>query len=126
MKYLTITLILSFISIAVFGVFGMNHGAGHGCIAATLAGGACPETNTASFLAFHLGAFKSFGTATIVLSALAFLILLFSAFGNVFVICAGQTAFKKRNPGIKSDTNFASQRQLVHWLAFHENSPSLI
>ena len=75
-----IFLLVGFVSIAVFGVFGMhadmqNHN-GAGCIAATAAGADCPRQATpADSLAFHASFFKSFSSANFAGSVLSLLLL---------------------------------------------------
>jgi hypothetical protein len=128
--------IFSFAAIAVFGVFAMNHGGehSHGCIAATAQGVAdCPnQANPFAFLAFHLDAFKSFSTATVgsllASALLVALALIFVSFLALFfkdtapLLSRLQTHQRKRQESFE----FPFRLQLNHWLALHENSPSVI
>lgn len=131
----TTLLIFSFLGIAVFGIFAMNHGSGHshsGCIAATAQGTDCPkEENTIPFLTFHLDAFRSFSTATFGDNlASAFLLLialvLIAALGVIAGISPARPALAmnyRRRQFLESHS-FPFQRELTHWLALHENSPA--
>ncbi|MDO8536699.1 MAG: hypothetical protein Q7R94_00425 [bacterium] len=131
----TVVLMGSFLAIAVFGVFAMNHGGNHdrGCIAAAAQGDAdCPnQANPFAFLAFHFNTLKSFSTATIGPSLASVLLV---AFALVF-LSAVIPAFWKITPALLSlqihskrrqeSFEFPFQRELIHWLALHENSPSV-
>lgn len=119
---LTITLICVFASIAVFGIFAMNHGNGHnGCLAAAARGMECPSAaDLNSFLTFHLNAFKNFSGAILLLAG--FLLTLgfitFSKINHLFLL-RRQTSF--RFPEFPSSSLF---KKFIHWLSLHENSPS--
>lgn len=125
---LTLLVVGIFGSIAIFGVLAMNHGHNHGgCLAATLAGSVCPENDAFSFLNFHLGAFKSFSTATFITGVLLFSVFLL-ALGGLAAIIKEQilslfTAYTFAN---KSDKRFTVRKQFARWLAFHENSPNFL
>ncbi|OGZ54741.1 MAG: hypothetical protein A3B25_01635 [Candidatus Ryanbacteria bacterium RIFCSPLOWO2_01_FULL_48_26] len=132
----TVFVMGSFFSIAVFGIFAMNHGGehSHGCIAVAAQGVAdCPNQATPiAFLAFHLDAFKSFSTATIGTSfasplLVAFALILAALF--VLFFSAAAPAFsrlqayrRKRHESFELPFHL----QLNRWLALHENSPSVI
>lgn len=134
---LTIFLITGFLGIAVFGVFAMNHGAGHshsGCIAATAQGTDCPkEENAFQFLAFHLDAFRSFSTATFGDNLAGALLLLIAL---ILTITVGViTSIYLTPPALATNYHrrqflesysFPFQRELTHWLALHENSPATL
>lgn len=122
-----------FLSIAVFGVFAMNHGEeyGHaGCIGALARGMACPtETNgPLAFIEFHLSAFKSFSTASLgSLLAFAVLLLFLSlALTAVFNERRGEKPIEAaREQGRGADPpSYLATRYFIHWLSLHENSPS--
>lgn len=138
---LTIALILSFIAIAVFGVLAMNHGqglAGHGrCIAATAERLDCPgESNPLAFIIFHIDAFKNFSTAVLASSLtgnspfvfLAF--LYFFALTSLVMSVMGKHLLAVPDPspaGRLRTFEFSSsplRRQIAHWLALHETSPT--
>lgn len=131
---LTIFLIFGLVGIAVFGVFSMNHGLGHGssgCIAAITKGIDCPkETGNSFFINFHLNAFRGFSTAvvgTTVSNALfLFAVSLLFGFGIRFSIgiVPFQSALCSRYK--RSLESFVSplQQKLIRWLALYENSPT--
>lgn len=132
----TAVVIGSFLSIAIFGVFAMNHGGehNHGCIAATAQGVAdCPnQANPFAFLTFHFDAFKSFSTATVgspLTSALLIsLALIFISFLALFFRDTAQVFSRLQAHQRKRQESFGFpfRLQLNHWLALHENSPSII
>lgn len=131
----TILLILSFVGIAVFGVFAMNHGDnyGHnGCLAKTAQKIDCPKaTGAISFLNFHLDAFKKFSTATLA-DNFANALLLFLALILVIrlkIIANIQPAspvlvtnYHRRR--FFESPSFPYQRELARWLALRKNSPA--
>ena len=121
-KFATILIVIGFSAITVFGIFAMNHGHNEaGCIAASAQGATCPNTeNTLSFIAFHLGAFKNFSTATFIVTALLSIAILLSTAGSLVVApsYSGRQLFSLSVPLLK--------QRLTRWLALHENSPSLI
>lgn len=131
----TVIIIGAFLAVAVFSVFAMNHGGehGHGCIAAIAQGVAdCPnQANPFAFLAFHLDAFKSFSTATVgfpLASALlvALALILVSFFTLFFKDIAPASSRLARRGKQQESFEFPFCLQLNHWLALHENSPSVI
>ncbi len=129
-------LLVGFVSIAVFGVFGMHadmqkHGSA-GCIAATATGADCPQRATpADSLAFHATFFKSFSSAVFAGSVLSLLIL-----GAILLI--GFTHFRPVDFLIRfqrladhSWFNFRAETlsprpEFLRWLTRHENSPTLV
>jgi hypothetical protein len=134
MKILVGISLASFLAIAVFGVFAMNHGSGHdheeGCIAATAQGTYCPkEGSVLSFLNFHLDAFRSFSVATFggnlvnIMSLLTALVLVF--FGIITSINPASGISYRRRQFLES-YSFSFQREITHWLALHENSPAIL
>ena len=126
-------LILSVVGIALFGVFAMGHGAeqGHsGCIAATAQGGDCPkEASVLSFIAFHLGALRSFSTAIFSQSILFLFLVVVSLLS---LIAIGRAYARIDSPGLfllkQSLESSASplQQRIIRWLALHENSPAIL
>lgn len=80
-KNLAVFITCSFVAIAVFGVFAMNHGeSSHGrCIAETAAGADCPQNNIFATANFLLNVFKSFSTANLI--SIIFLALVASLMG---------------------------------------------
>lgn len=125
---------MSFIAIAVFGIFAMNHGGGHsrGCVAATVQGDAdCPLVagNMIAFLAFHFDVFKSFSTATLN-SSFAGMLLIVLALVSMSLLFSEKTIPAFSNPQInkrrQESLKLRFRNNLIHWLALHENSPSVI
>lgn len=127
----TSLLIVSFVSIAVFGIFGMHAGMqDHGgeCIAATAQGTDCPkQANPVEYLTFHLDAFRDFSTATFGDIATSLLILSLLIIGIVFGGLRGNLAPPRlAYSQIRRSDSFRppSQYGLIRWLALHENSPA--
>lgn len=129
-------IVLSFVGIAVFGVFMMNDGSDYnhnGCIAATAQKMTCPEaTNAASFLSFHFDAFQSFTTAIFGKSAanalLLFLLLLAALSGTIaqkLRLKSLAAAFAARLRLFKL-RDYSFEQRLYGWLALHEKSPAFI
>lgn len=129
--------IFSFVGIVVFGFAAMNHSGGHnanGCIASATKGIDCKDTATVfDFALFHISVFKSFSTAVLSGNFIS-VILLFFAF--MFFV----RIWRKKSNGLDvSQLNtflifnarslelfFSSvKRDFNHWLALHENSPSM-
>ncbi|MDP3762917.1 MAG: hypothetical protein Q8Q97_02490 [bacterium] len=118
-------LILSFVSVAVFGFLAMEHQAGHDlelCLAKTVQNAPCEKSGSLFASTYHARVFKSFSLA--LLAALA----VFTA----FLLFMGRSpdrapAFPGRFPE-KISLKFASPLRLekLKWLAFHETSPTSI
>lgn len=133
MRYLNVILLVGFVSLAVFGAFGMHaftkdHETG--CIVATSQAADCPaEINPIESFSLHANVFKNFSDAVFGkagFSVLAFYLL--SALGLLFglyvpkflkpkfsIVCR-QTNSDSFSPPSKYEFN--------RWLALHENSPS--
>jgi len=135
MKFLfTATLLASFIGIAVFGAFGMNHASaqGHdgGCIAATAKGINCPEeANPIDSVAFHLDAYRGFSLATFGESAMSALLIAFASLLFIGGAFFSRHLFKLPQLALSRDRFSNSfpppqKTELTRWLALHENSPS--
>lgn len=142
MKYLGSILLIGFVSLAVFGVFGMHAQAdmnmrGHdmptsNCVGATVNGTDCPkQADPIDYLTFHFDAFRSFSLATFGESVMgAFLLLAFAAllfvglaFFKPHLFEPPQLAFSRQRFG---DPFSPPQKQeLARWLALHENSPAV-
>lgn len=136
MKSLFTTIVLvSFIGIAVFGVFGMSHGQAHdmgpnNCIAATAKGMDCPkEAEPIDFAVFHIDAYKGFSLATFGESAMSALLLAFAsllfiglAFFSPHLFKPPQLAFYKHR--FRDAFSPPQQQEITRWLALHENSPA--
>ncbi len=120
-------LILSFLAVAVFGFLAMNmeNERGHAnCIAAVAGDTTCPEGNAFASALFHITAYKNFSAALVVL-ALMLPFGLIVVFGNKSALPPPNLnpTFQKYSAPFKSS---ALARQLIHWLALHENSPSFL
>ena len=128
-----ILLVISFISIAIFGVFSMHpemQSHNDNCVAATVQGTDCPKQNNLfDFVFFHFNAFKNFLTA--ISSNSVFSLLIFYS----FIILIGIKAFLRNSELLRF--NFArnelkrlevfnppSRHKFFYWLLLHENSPS--
>jgi len=113
-------LLISFVSIAVFGIFGMHAGMqdhGGGCIAAAAQGTDCPkQADPVEYLTFHLDAFRDFSTATFGDIATSLLILSLLVIGIVFGGLRGNLApprLPRQDSSIlKSDAQTLSGRHL--------------
>lgn len=130
-----ILLIMSFISIAVLGVFSMhsemqNHS--DNCVAAAVQGTDCPKQNNIfDFLFFHFGAFKNL--LTVIPGNPAFLLSIFYSF--IIWIAIG-VLFGNSEPPIFSFTRYKLKQlksfsllfryKFFYWLALHENSPTVL
>ncbi len=116
-------LIVSFMGIAAFGIFMMSHEEHDGgCVAAAVNGKLCPKvSNILDFSGFHLDAFRSFLSAAVVF-------MLTAVFGIIFANrSAPQTPVHKpivRGEPFSEPQSFPLRRELWHWLALHEESPS--
>lgn len=130
---LTIGIIFSFVGIAVFGFTAMNHenNHGYGCIATTAQGINCSnESGIMNLASFHSGVFKGFSTAllgqsTAVLLNMLFLLAIGIGISSVrarALIPAQLRAYEKLSPSLF----FTFATELTHWLALHENSPTIL
>ena len=128
-----IFLIFSFVGVAVFGVFAMNHGDSHnGCLAKTAQKADCPkETGALPFLNFHLESFKNFSTATLtdnLANALLLLLALILATRLKFIANVQPTspvfAANYHRRQFLESPSFPYQQKLTHWLALRKNSPA--
>ena len=134
-RKIVMLLILSFVSISVFGFLGMGfHEIGHemsGCIAALQKGTGCPVSSSPlGFAVFHLNAFKIFSSAnmdTLVLLSSMFLALML--FVTVvlkplnFRLLTVQTLTVDRYfNDYRRSYEFCTPNELkfMHWLALHE------
>ncbi len=128
--FLPTVLIISFVSIAVFGFVAMNHRGGNhfGCVASTAKAINCSNRlDTLAFISFHFGVLKSFSAATtasltiaalLLISALAAVLITNLRANKILNFLAFKLSIKE------TDSYFAKKQQLIRWLAIHENSPS--
>lgn len=134
---LTTLLIFSFLIVAIFGTLVMGHSSDHshgGCLAATVQGTDCPkEENSFAFLNFHLDAFRSFSTVIFsekFVSAFVLLValVLTAVLGVISTIGFTQSVLIMnywRRQFLEAHS-LPFQRELIHWLALHENSPATL
>lgn len=136
MRYLGIFLIIGFIGLAVFGFLGMHsemQDHNGDCAVATVQGGDCPkQSNLFNYITFHLDIFKSFSIAIFEESLLIFIltIVLLSIFFGLSKLLENLIFFKlnficSRYRQLELFGLYA-KRKFFHWLAFHENSPSIL
>lgn len=131
--FLAILAVISFLALAGFGVFAMDHDGDHsmaeGCVAAMAKPIDCAETsNPFAFLSFHLDFFKSFSkavfgqgfSALIFIAALA-LVYLKAILKPPQVLPQLNFAYYFRN---SSRPSRPPQREFTQWFSLHENSPS--
>ena len=118
-------LILSFVSVAVFGFLAMEHQAGHEmelCLAKTVQNAPCEQSGNLFTSTYHARVFKSFSLT--LLAALA----VFAAF-LLFIGRSPEPAlsFPDHFPE-KISLKFASPLRFekLKWLAFHETSPTSV
>jgi len=124
-------IIVSLTTTAIFGIwsvhFGMQSHDGN-CLVATIQGTDCPEqVNPIDYLTFHLNILKNFSLAILHNLTAAFLALCLI----ILIVLSGTLL----NPPIpprflhilfnQQSLRPALQYNLLHWLANHENSPSL-
>ncbi len=130
---ITILLVISFINIVVFGVFGMHTGMQNhsdNCIAAAVQRTDCPrQNNLFNFLFFHLNAFKNF--LTVIFSEFAFSLLIYYllVIGIAIRILLGNSGLLRFNFSrykLRRLELFSSlfRYKFFYWLALHENSPT--
>lgn len=129
--YATI-LLFGFLLVSLFGftAMGQMDGRAHdGCIASFLNGAACPQNASANFNAvlFHANALKSFSMAVfgehIMGTFFLWLFFLYSVWRAVFFAApllfsqAAAGRFQKLSP-------IPIRKELIRWLALHEESPA--
>ena len=128
-------LLVSFVGIAVFGVFSMHLSAqshDNGCIVSSIQRIGCPkQSDLVSYLTFHTDVFKGFSTAVFgknFLTSLLALVLLVVGVGSAFLF--SDLSSRKLSPVYtrhRKCESFKSppEQQLLRWLALHENSPAV-
>lgn len=133
-------LLASYVTIGVFGVFGMHTQAdmnmqGHNmppsnCIGATAQGVDCPkQADPIDFATFHIDAFRGFSLATFGENLMSMLLLIFAtlvfiglAFFSPRLFKIPQLAFQRYR--FRHSFSPPQQQQLTRWLALHEKSPT--
>lgn len=125
---LSISILLSLIIIAVFGVFILensmkNHGS---CLASSLVGSACPVMNQIAMLFLHVSALQKFSVALPAINSGLNLLLIATMLFVVVPIIGFKIVLNKNQTARIIDSprqNFLKQN-LLSWLALFENSPS--
>jgi hypothetical protein len=134
-QLLTLAVLASVLSIAVFGFVAMAHGEGHSheCLGATAAGEPCPTEGSAiPFAAFHLDVLRSFSTgvfdgtaSTAALSLLSIFAILLFAVALLNLSPPPELSFAGTfRPLKREDFVSPAARRVSRWLSLHENSPS--
>lgn len=139
---LTILLIISYLAIGVFGIFGMHTQAGMGmegynmatsnCIAAITKGVVCPkEAGPIDFVLFHIDSYKGFSLATFGDNVMNALLLVFASLLFIGLVFLSPHLFKPPllafyRYQFKNSFSPTQKQQLTRWLALHENSPSFV
>ena len=131
MKSLIVAILLAgFVSVAVFGVFGMHAGMrshDDGCVAATAQWADCPkQASPFDYLTFHLDAYRNFSLITFGKSIMNILLLVFAALGTVFFSQHFSKPPQLLSQRYRSRDFFSppQKQKLARWLALHENSPA--
>ena len=138
MKYLTIILLIGFVSIALFGFIGMPHQmSGHSssdCLASFVVGSSlCPDgNNTFSYAFYHIQAYQFFGNALIgsfaaifAVIALAFILTFVFREFDARLVLRNQIFYLKKRLTEIADSRISSFRIFIRWLSILENSPSV-
>ena len=118
-------LILSFVSVAVFGFLAMEHQAGHEmelCLAKTVQSAPCEKSGSLFASTYHARVFKSFSLALLAALAVFAVFLLFMGHSPEPAL-----SFPDHFPEKASLKLISSMRlEKLKWLAFHETSPTAI
>ncbi len=135
MKYVIALFLIGFVGLAASSVFGMhinkqNHNGI--CIVATAQGANCPDGGgSIDSLTFHLNIFKIFSTATSSSGAAFSLILSLLVVSVAIGKMLDDAVFQKFNFAYKrlqwpDVSGTQAQREVISWLALHENSPAVM
>ena len=131
-RVITISIIVSFVAIAVFGFFGIEFMTSHhaSCIVSTSQGGVCPEgAAPLDYVNFHLNALRNFSTAVfasvsfLALSLILVLVFALNLFGERMF--APEVTTPRPFGCILTDFSPPLLARLSNWLSLHENSPTL-
>ena len=125
-------MLMGFVGVAGFSFLAMNHeeADGHnGCIAATANDMTCPMVLGAFESAiFHIDTFKSFSLAVVGSGVAILFVLIFAAIASRSLF-ANRAIFADRYSFLHRRAFYVPklfEKSLAHWLALHENSPSII
>lgn len=133
-KLVGTALIVSFLAIAVFGFLAMGEHGDSGlhsrCITETAAGQMCPNNPFAAAV-FHISVFKSFSQVVFgngtpgVFILLGVLALFTLSFLRREILALLSLVAQERRRNLLAYEPIPSEKNLLRWLALHENSPSL-
>ncbi len=132
MKHFSAIILVSFVSIAIFGAFDAHAGMETHetkCITAITQGIDCPKlASPIENLSLHLETYKDFSLATLSASALSILALAFAILFASFIFLF-KHFFRPPALSISNSPELqlnSPQIQRIHrWLSLHENSPSV-
>ncbi|MDP3764087.1 MAG: hypothetical protein Q8Q95_00495 [bacterium] len=135
--YLTLFTLLSFVSIAVFGVFGMDtndhHYSINSCVGSLTQGTVCPNTGAVDSIVFHLNSFKFFSNSTLAQNISLLLYAFLFLFLSLWVSKKIKPDFSKQvlidTQKLKMYKIFDSldlpfKQEKIFWNSLHENSPA--
>jgi hypothetical protein len=136
MRHLGIFILIGFITLSSFGIYGMHAFMGNkegGCIAALVQDTDCPlQVDSLGYLIFHLEAFKGFSMAVFgenIINALVFTFSLFLLFGLVLLsssnIKISRYIISKRRYRFRNSFLSHQKQKINKWLAMFENSPTV-
>ncbi len=136
MKSLRIFSLIAFLSLSLFGVFGMHtsmQGKDGGCIASTVQDSNCPyQVNSLDYLNFHLNAYHSFSSVVFgenVLKALLFsfslLMLVILTFLTPHILRSTEFIFSKAKYRFRNSFYSHQKQKISRWLSLFENSPTV-
>lgn len=124
-RWFTITILLAFTAIAVFGFLGMVHGEAHtGCIAVAARAAACPS-GPAPFadIAFHVAAWKGFSATAAPSSLLLAIVILVASIAIPWErhrFRASASHRELQHPVIVSQPISVLLPAFFRWIAIHE------
>lgn len=128
-RFAVLFIVISFVAIAVFGVFMMSDHAR--CLGSFSEGIPCPKESPWAFIAFHLSAFRGFSTAvfqsSLSLAAVALFLAAFSLFlaQSLFFAVRLFHFLSRELWRIFLGARFFANRNAIRWLALHELSPTV-
>ncbi len=122
-------LVISFVAVAVFGVFAMSDHTR--CLGSFSEGIPCPKESPWAFIAFHLSAFRGFSTAVFQSSllldaaALFFAVFLLFLVRSLFFSARLYRLLSRESERIFLGARFFANRNTIRWTALHELSPTV-
>ena len=136
MRHLGILILVGFIGLSSFGIFGMHafmQNRDGGCIAATFQDADCPiQIGSLGYIIFHLDAYRGFSLAVFgenIMNALLFTFSLILLNGLIFfypyIIRLSQFIISKYRYRFRNSFLSHQKQKVNQWLALFENSPAL-